>query len=439
MGLIVKTLILLIRCRIHYWFNIESAYRASYESLISEHSYRLGDGYHKRITIGLSYLKNSIQVLFSSKDRTIKLSKGPVAVFDGAIKSSELRKTYLEGLIEKDPSFYCARDAISISGNTGHKLLATMAAFLLASWYTPHLLFSSKRASYALLLLEFSEWILMQIHLHQQSTRHLILFSSYEIDSNMICLLMRQNGIITQRIPSSNTLFPYYQNVVCDIFSYTSAFQIDERNGFSNWFVDETNELPPFNYKELLKTELGNNYDNSDTLGFISSGVWRRKQRGDLAAGIGEYESEELLIQSISKILKENRDLKLYIYFHPCEKETDEIYQEAKEIYSKEFASSRIEFCPKEISSLAMFYKSDIAVSVYSSTNIERLFLGMKTLYFPAMFKVKVFENTSLEKILIQSPEELSKQVNISLQESDAEFMSKRGLERYPNFGLKSN
>jgi len=170
--------------------------------------------------------------------------------------------------------------------------------------------------------------------------------------------------------------------------------------------------------------------------GIITSGVWRRKERGDHAIGLGEYESEDLLIKTISKLLRENHGLKLYIYFHPHEKETEEIYNAAIEFYKQEFKDDDIQFCPRDKSSLEVFHKSNVAISVYSSANIERLFVGMKTFYFPAKFDSDFFGNTSLEKILLKSPADLNHRILNAMEMSNEEFMQKNGLEDYYHFGI---
>ena len=434
----IRILLLLFRCRLSYWFGGKDKYAIAYRSLVSTHTYRLSDGDHSNPLILGRYIRLALMTSRNQFSSPIIEGLGTAAVFGGEMDEVLRYKEYLKGLTDHDPSIYFARNGLSVQKSRIRRLGVFLGVFALSFTYIFHALIGNRSANYAMIIMEWAEWMNIITIVQRHKIDHIFLFDSYEKDANMISLILGKLGVHTNRIPAENTLTTYYREVICDQFSYTTPFQRDERKQFRNWIVGEEVDYPCFNYRALLQANTSQNEDSERTIGFISSGVWRRIERGDQAKGGGEYESEELLITVLHDFLKQNPEFKLLIYLHPCERETEALYAKAFEHYKEIFTGVELELLPFGMGSLDGFRLSNVAVSVYSSANMERLFLKMKTLYFPACFSYKLYDGTSLDRICGRSEQELLDLLERSMNMSNDAFFEHFGLQNYPRFGLKN-
>lgn len=427
----------LIFARLSHLLGLKSKSSVAYDSLVNTHSYRLSRGDHQRLSIAGRYFRLATLLIKSRQNEgMIYGPKNHTALFDGTIKQLENRRTYLAGLSPPLPYFCFGRDALGINRNKIHELASFIFLLFILLFFLPNVIFYRKRANYALILLESIEWLNILTMLKREGIEVLWLFSSYEKDVNLLCHMLKKKNIRTYRVPSSNLISMYYRNNICDTFYYTAPFQLDERKHFTNWYVDFEKTLPCFNYQQLLKTDNIRNSGSDKTIGFISSGVWRRKERGDYGLGLGEYPSEALLMSCLRDFLEAEPDLELHILLHPCERENAMLYEKAKRVYQDFFKNQRLKFLTQSQSSLEAFNRINVAVSVYSSANIERLFLGLKTLYFPACFERNPFHNTRISNICALNKEALFAKMKGALEQSEAEFFKQNELEDYIRFGL---
>jgi hypothetical protein len=291
------------------------------------------------------------------------------------------------------------------------------------------------------MLLEFAEWCVLMKAIHVQGIEKMYFFCSFEIDGNFISLLAKRHEIRTIRIPSSTPLSNFYKEVSGDTFAFTAPFQIEEYELFKKqWHVNKTINLPCFNYPELLKLKQAQKdplkSEKSLSLGILTRGIWRRIERGDSPNDLGEYRSEEELLEAVRLTIAQFPAMKVTILMHPCEKDTEDRYKQAQTHYRKLLQSENLIFPEREEKSLSLFYDMNIAISTHSSSNIERLFLGLKTFYFPSQISAPLYKQTQLKNISLRSPDELVENLETAFSQTNKEFFEEKGMESYVNFGL---
>ncbi len=429
---------LLLRCRLAHLMGARSEYAACWETLRSAHSYRLSATSHSDKLVGFRYLRAALKMIFSSH-QTLPETTNRIGLFRGG-RDFDSAITYLKSLDEAAPDFCLSREDFEFSLGFLNRLNMLIGLALLAPWLLYMTLTSRKRGTYAGIITDCVEIMHLVGAAKKRGIHSMWMFDSYERDSNLMSLALMKKGCKVIRVPSANIITPYYHHLVSTEFIFTAPFQPGEMENLKeNWYVESTRNLPPFNFPRLLKAPRKTLPEAVDTIGFISSGVWRRKERGELASGMGEFESEELLLQTLANYLTDNSSKKLLIYLHPCEKESAEIFQNAHREYSNYFPADRFDIVPQDIPSLQVFVKSEIAVSVYSSANIERLFLGLKTLYFPACFKENIYANTSLDAVSAMTPDKLVELLDAGFSLDSKSFFDRYGLEAYRGFGLPSH
>ncbi|MFT4678126.1 MAG: hypothetical protein ACI84C_002013 [Flavobacteriales bacterium] len=429
---------LLLRCRLAHRFGSNSAYAACWETLRSSHSYRLDSSSHGDKLIGFRYLRAALKMIFTNHQK-LPNSENHVGLFRGG-RDFESAVQYLTELKETPPDFFLCREDFGFGIGIINQLSMLIGLALISPWLIFMTITSSKRGTYAGIITDCVEIMHLEAGSRKRKIRTMWMFDSYERDSNLMSLALMNNGCKVIRVPSANIITPFYHHLVSTEFIFTAPFQPDEMEDLkSNWFVERTRNLPPFNYPKLLQASRKSTPGTSATLGYISSGVWRRKERGELASGLGEFESEDLLIDTLKTYLKDHSEKELLIYLHPCEKESNEIFARAHEEYSKHFPEGRFRIVPLDVSSLQVFSESEVAVSVYSSANIERLFLGLKTLYFPACFKENIYGNTSLSKVSATTPERLIALLDAGFNLDQKAFFDQFELNAYRGFGLPSH
>lgn len=420
--------------------------RIIFEVLIQGHSYRIPGQQGDRIILFFIYFKQSLTLLLRSTNRHID-NNGDTsyALFDGTIEAIPRRKAYFQKLPRKKPYAYLYREDLGISGHFLEKLLflLVLLPFSLATFCW--CLFSKRSAIIGLLQLEFTELFCLMLHLRELNSTHLYFFCSFEVDGNLISAYLMDQNIDVHRIPSSVPLSFYYRSVIASEFTFTAPFQREEAEEYADlWMVDRTSHLPCFTFQLLEPSLLDHDQFNTAntgqaTLGFLSSGVWRRKERGDNKIEMGDWEAEEILMTFLQTFLTKHPDIKLFVFLHPCERETAQLHSKALKTYQDFFSTDQVSIAPQNDPSYLHFNKADVSFSVYSSANIEMLFCGHKAFYCPIGLDLHQYETTSLRQISLLSYEAFEAATLKSLPLSGEDFFTSFGIEDYYRFGMPSS
>ena len=412
------------------------------KALLNKHSYRFPASMQTNYKAPVHYLRHVLFFIFKKK-RKKNLTFGEnqsIGIFDGKYDSISDRYAYLKQLETPLPGFGISRDNLKIKGFFS-KVEALIGVLILTFLFTPIIILSSKRkGTISLILLEYVEWVALFQFLNARKCNYLYHFCAYEKDAGIIGWICSKKGIINHKVPSSNPLKNFYKNIYCDILSITTPFQKPEIEKLShNWRVKKIVVWPIENFQKLQPFyNVEPNSKKEFQLGFLSSGIWLRQKQGHSPLGTGDQESELALLEILKEFLSKNRSISFIVLLHPIEKKSIEVYEEACNHYRNLFDGINLYFGNKEKSSYEYFSVTDTTIAAYSSTNLQRLFCGYKTLYAPLKFQTKLYEHSDIEKIIALDKNSLFELLYTTLKLSEKDFFNYNNLMEYHFFAYQS-
>lgn len=148
--------------------------------------------------------------------------------------------------------------------------------------------------------------------------------------------------------------------------------------------------------------------------------------------GVGEDAAEFAMLDSIKDFLSNNSNIQtVYILLHPTEKKTEDQYLATKKYYTEFFSAVNIQFTDPTLSSFNLFNLFDVGVASLSSVIFERLYCGYKCMLSPIHLKVKLYEDSNLENIIVNNEDEFSKKLNEILMLSNEAYFLNYNLKDY--------
>jgi len=430
---LIACIILYIKSFFGYVGKKESARFLAFEGLIQAHSYRLGGKAHEDYLVGFRYLKKALELIWANESRVKTWdSKSKKGVFDDALFSLSERKTYLEAIQSEKIKLFVCKEELGLSDHYLQKTLESIVLLGFSIIITPCTFFYKYRASLALNLLELVECTRMLQHFENSNIQYVYYFCGFNKDANFVALRLAEKSIYCHKIPSSNPIKNFYQKVISDQFSFTAAFQRREYESLKqNWKVKELSDWPVFRFQTIQPLLNSYSTPTTNSLGFISSAIWRRLERGDLALGVGELDAELKLIDFLKSYVLKRPDLSLSIFLHPLEKNQPEIFEKAKAHYNGIFKGVDVNYFPPEKPSFQLFDQVDVSIAAYSSTNLERLYAGFKTLYAPLGMAKDYYAGSQIEMIAAFDEYQLKILLDNTLSMSTEAFFTQNKLEAY--------
>lgn len=340
---------------------------------------------------------------------------------------------YLQKLVHRPVSGILLREVMGVKGDGMFKLGVTFMLIKFSFFLFPVFIFSKKKGARALMLLQMTENYLLVKLLKKRGIEYVYFFGGFENDANVTAIFLKAAGIKLHKVPSSNPIKNFYKSVVSDAFSFTAPFQEEEYQVLKNdWFVDKTVQWPIFNFTRLTPY-IAAKFDEprKNSIGFLSRGMWLRRERGDSFLGVGEDTAEYEAMNAVKEYCLQRPEVVLWIFTHPIERKTPELYAKANQYYKNYFEGCSVNLPPAEKSSYELFHTVDLALASVSSSNMERLFCGYKTLYAPIGLTIDLFEGTAVDRIVCKSKDALMAKIDETLQCSIDEFFQKNGLKGY--------
>ncbi len=431
---LIRVIGLYFRCFFNSVLRKNNVYSLAYTGLSQSHSYRLQQGANTDLLIGFRYLKKALALSWKNADGAIVHGIGNTAIFDAAAESMKARYSYISTITGESPKIFLHKEDLALQQSLLQRVIEVLFMILFSLWIIPLSIVSSKRGSYALNLLEIVENARLIQHLRKHKISKLYYFCGFNKDANFAAVLLQKNQIICHKVPSSNPIKNFYQFVIADVFSFTAPYQKQEYEHLkANWMVDRFEEWPVFHFEQIQGILNKYKTPKTNTLGFISSGIWRRIERGDNALGVGEYDSELRLIAFLKLYLNQNPQIQLFIFLHPIEKNNPEHYLKAQSHYQKVLGTNNIEFFEPSIPSFKLFDRVDLSVAAYSSANLERLYAGFKTLYAPLGIRSDYYADSSLNNIAAFDEKSLETLLNNSFEMNGEAFFEQNELQAYHN------
>jgi hypothetical protein len=401
------------------------------DDLFNKFSYRYTHVERRSFLTPFRYLKLSLLLLTRTKKNEIE-SQSSSFVFDIEKRFLEGDKDYLTNINDQKYAFVF-KNELANELNFMQKTWYALQLLLLFVFILPASWVRSNKANLSLILLELTEALLLARMLKKYNCEEIIMFSAFEKDTMFISLFLEYAlGIRVSLIPSSNPLSTLYKNVICHTFIFTAPFQkIEYRLLKDNWFISATELWPPYGFNSIQLNDPSSKSQDHLSIGFVSSGMALREHLGHPSEySDKDFLAEKKLVFGLKKMLDEIAGTTLLIYLHPLEKSNSENLEFSKTYYMNIFGTE-VKFAPLAVFSKASFNLCSIAISVYSSTQIERLYGGYKTLFAPMGCLENFFSDNRLSSISVQSQEGLIQMLKKVLPMTDEDFFENYNLMDY--------
>lgn len=416
--------------------------RIAWVAFTSMHSYRIPSGDRSPLLL-LRYFPGCIRWILQATPRVDGDVQTDLAVLHITPDGAQRNQQYLEeveGFTSSLQLYKSHLGALSWLHRLSLLLGIVPLCFFLA---LASLFFPSRYRQLAFGLREGLEnacaWKLLQRH----GIQKIYVFGGFEKDANLFTVGCQKLGIYVQKIPSSNSLRYFYSYLIADELSLTTAYHRDEVELLQglDWSVNQVSQWPPMNVHRLRPLLQHFEEAPQNTLGLITRGVWLRKERGDNSRNAGELASELNLIEALKVYLINRSELSLTVFLHPIERSSSEVYAKAVAYYRSHFGNGVHVFDAGK-DTLEGFDRVDVAISSYSSSNIERLYCGFKTLFAPLAMENPLFAAPIMAPITVKNEVDLSNKLTEVLAMSREEFFQQGTVYRFlaeeVNFGGNS-
>lgn len=387
----------------------------------------------------LLFLKTSKEVLrsFFSKIKVVECSiNADIAVLDNSFNYIDTRLKYINKLTNKDVKIILNKSNLlgfTSVFNSINILFLVIKLLLKTSFVKEQ---SISRLNYALIIKQLPEIINFLFIIKKNKIKTVFDFANFEVDSNFLYLLLKENNIEVYKVPSPGPLFMHNKNLLTDYLVISSGYQEEEVYAFKNTifysnllkFYPETSPLT-----NLKKQEVS--LENLKVLGFYSHASWLRIKQNHIDNGLNLLEAEENLLSMINKVFSKT-DYKLLVFLHPKEKQD---LNASKEYYSKFLKDINFEFLPIEKKSTDSFHLCNIALVTLSTILFERLFEGYKILICKKDIKGFPNETSVLNTISFSNIAELTELISANIGTSDKQFFENNKLTAYTKEVFISN
>jgi hypothetical protein len=401
--------------------------------LFNKFTFRYNQRNSGSLLIPWRYLKAASLLLFKSNQGPFSDGANGKFAFDGKKQILKIKQEYLEFINEPIP-YFVFRDNLYNELNPFIRLFYFIQLIFVFILVFPVILIRKDKAKVSLIFLELTETLLLTKFLLKHGCEELLIFQAYEKDIQFISFfLLSKLHIKTTLVPSSNPISFYYKNVIGDTFIFTAPFQkIEYQRLKQNWYINKTKVWPPFGVNAVKINTDNLKLPNTLTLGLLSSASALRQHLNHTNnMGNVDYVAEFDLIAALKRLMDESQlNAKLIIYLHPLEKETPENMDFSIKYYETIF-SSGFEFAPFHIPSRECFQLSTIGISGFSSSQMERLYGGYKTIFAPMGNLRDYFADERLDAISVQNYDELKQLIEKLSVMSDEDFYKEYNLKEY--------
>ena len=408
------------------------------KSLFSKTSYRIQKPQLSDLLVGVKFFYKSLCLIYApyNKDEVLA-QKGRFLIFDGDSKQQKNRLNYLSSVLKIDQADFRYVALDKISGFKKSYSLKVMLTFLLLLVFTVVFLFtvfSKNRSLYALFLLSIIENVILLDLLLNCDIKYVYYFFPFENDANFSVLLLNKYNITVHKVPGPNSLYHNHKYFIADRVSFCSEFQFEQYEVIKkNWIVSQIFKWPLYGFENLQPyfNSIGDQVSGDYILGFISSGIWKREELGKIPIKEADFESEKKLIELLVKYCESRKINKIYIFLHPIEKSTIDIYDNAVSYYRNKFGNISCTFSDFNKNSYESFSLVNTTIAAHSTTNLQRLFCGFKTMYALLEYENNMFKGTALENISFCTKSNLFKYIDEFIKISEKDYFNQNDLYFY--------
>jgi hypothetical protein len=398
--------------------------------LFTKFSYRYTEVEVKSILSPLRYFKASVLLLWHKNKLAVSNPTNAIA-YDLLTEYLPGNSEYLSAVGRGNYAFIFRDNLyndLSLIRKIADSVLLLLTFFLIC----PVAVISKDRAKISLIMLELVETELLVEFLKKHGTKEIIIFSAFEKDILFLSLYLKsRTSIKVALLPSSNPISTLYKNVICDTFIFTAPYQKTEcENLKHNWLFSSTDLWPPYSFTSI-KLNRGWSEPPRHDVGIISSGMALREYLKHPSEYFkNDFQAEAEMIKGIEKMWKAGEINQPIIFLHPLERLNAEHLAFSSNYYKNIFGQD-VAFSPFDEASKSNFNLCNIGISVYSSTQTERLFGGYKTLFAPMGLLKNFFPGDTFSQISLESHEHLRNTVLTLTKKTDDEFFDENNLREY--------
>lgn len=399
----------------------------SKKRLFEQQSFRFPEKARHDRWIVLRVAKRAISLLFKRTSLNEALKEGD-AIFDSDLRSVKLRRDYVERLSGRVVKRVYGRSELLRSSPFFLRIVLLVLVCVCVLPLFVISILSKDKLKAAIWLTNLTEGLSLLALLKRDHCRTVWFFNIYENDANILALALMKEGIVVNKIASEVPLQFWNSVVVADKLCLCFRYQEDEYRkyastmfvkDFQHWIPETALLLESF-YRDKVYVR------NPGTIGFYSSGMWMRKQLGDVDLKDNPLKNETDLFLFLAEFAKETKNVKLIVFLHPIEKKDMEKTRNYYAVFG-----DNIEFANPDIPNDQQFYMADVAVSLYSTMSYNRIFWGFKTLIFPAGHEAFPIEGSVFANVCTRNWAFLREKLEKSLNQESDVFFEQNGLRNY--------
>jgi hypothetical protein len=427
------------------YYEVESAWLSSEKNtdaylaavcLVEYPSYRLKESDQQDILIGFRAFSRTIRRIFKKPSGLKKLDdNGNSVIVSGGIAVNDIIN-YITRSGKASVHTYIERDTMSLSA--GSKLGLLFALFAFGLRQSIKSISSPYRRNIALSITEVVEIAFLINFLRKHNIKIVYDFLPYEVDSNFMYLLLKEEGIHVIKVPSSGPLATHHKILISDDVVFSTPYHYEEFQKFKNTFRIKHQLLwpPERAHQYYAKYSQNKPIPLRKTLGFYSHGEWLRKEEKHSAYGGRIGDAEETILKFMGRFVIENPDFTITIFPHPRENRKD-VVARRDEFYTRIIGHDNYNISPFTGGTSQNFDKCDIALAAFSTILYERLFCGYKTLIGNMYIYEFPMNKSALNNVCFKSYEEMSSMIK-RFAENDEQYyfestqLSTYQLEHYP-------
>jgi len=393
-------------------------------------SYRLLDSDKHDRLIGFRMLVRTLRRILSDGKGRTSITKGADSIVISSTKNSADIIQYITRSGKTDLHTYIDRDHMSLGDYGKWNLLFAWLPFAVSQ--SLRCLTSTYRSTLALTIAEMPE-IASMLQFSKRNRIHMVYdFLPYEVDSNFMYLLFRENKIGVFKIPSSGPLATHHKILLADHLALSTPYHLEEIKKFTSTIRIGQYHMWPPEKAHMYYSKYKNNcaWEEAGTIGFYSHGEWIRKaeKQSDYGGRIGD--AEEAILSMLGAIVQHKPHLKLRIFPHPRELKP-ESRSEMQAHYRHCIGHDKFEIFTQPGGTSQHFAKAEIAIAAFSTILYERLYSGYKTLIGNMFIDEFPMNQSALNAICFKTRPELEEML-IRFSEMDADtFFTSTGLSNY--------
>lgn len=383
------------------------------------------------------YFRNFFKIFLLLRNDTLKFTKrndSKTWMYDNSPQSCDLRLEFIANFSNSQIGGCVFKSDLIFSENLFRYIVNCSYCFFVALALLPVLIFKKNKGSVGLVFFEFFEIVNLVKILKENQVTDIYYFCIYEKDSNLTYLILNFYGIRVKKITSEVPLVIWNKIILTDDLILCSAYQQEEVVRFKSTIkVDKISEWGPESVTKSQMCYPPKKYNTELSIGFYSTGNWLRSIKNEMLDNENVLQDENALKKYLAEYTQNKKDIILKIFLHPKEKHPD-YFELTKLHYQEYFSDTQYEFANLNDSTSRTLNDCNLAIALYSTIVLERLYFGFKILIMPISYENFPINSSGLYNISAFSKNELFQKIDESLPLSNKDFFIKYKLQNYTKY-----